>query len=268
MEEFIKANKELWEERTLAHEKSEFYDIEGFLRGNQTLDPIELEEIGDVKGKSLLHLMCHFGLDTLSWGRLGADVTGVDIAENAIELARKLSKQIGMNARFIQSNVYKLPEKLDEQFDIVFMSGGVINWLPDMERLLQVAARYVKPGGFYYLREFHPFFWVFDDEIEQPILKVMYPYFQGKDPLHFESDTSYASDKKMKKLNQYEWGHTVSTILNSAVKAGLRIEFFNEFPFTSYKALMFLEEKGPLRWELPEGFVSLPMMFSLKAIKE
>ncbi|MGY5877374.1 MAG: class I SAM-dependent methyltransferase, partial [Candidatus Thorarchaeota archaeon] len=193
MDDFIKANKELWEERTLAHEKSEFYNVEGFLRGNQTLDPIELEEIGDVKGKSLLHLMCHFGLDTLSWARLGANVTGVDIAKNAIELANKLSKQIGMDTRFIQSNVYELPAKLDEQFDIVFMSGGVINWLPDMEGLLQIAARYVKPGGFYYLRDFHPFFWVFDDEIEEPILKVRYPYFQGKEPLHFESDMSYAS---------------------------------------------------------------------------
>jgi SAM-dependent methyltransferase len=268
MEEFIEANREMWEDRVDVHKDSKFYDVEGFLKGRQTLDPIEIEEVGDVSEKSLLHLMCHFGMDTLSWARLGAITTGMDFSEKAITLAKKLSKQIGVESRFITSDIYKLPEVLDEEFDIVFTSGGVLTWLPDIEEWGRVAARYVKRGGFFYIREFHPIPFVFDDERDDDELVLSYPYFKMDEPLKFEDDSTYAdSEVKLQARTSYEWPHSLSSVVNSLINAGLQIEFLNEFPFTTWKELPFMMEREDGRWVLPSHQESLPLMYSIKASK-
>jgi ubiquinone/menaquinone biosynthesis C-methylase UbiE len=205
MDEFIKANKDIWEDRVAVHKESKFYDVETFLKGKQTLDPIELDEVGDVSDKSLLHLMCHFGMDTLSWSRLGAKTTGVDFSENAVKLAGDLSNQIGVDARFIASDIYKLPEVLDDEFDIVFTSGGVLTWLPDLNEWAKIVAKYVKRGGFFYIREFHPFPYVFDDDEEGENFRLRYPYFTPEEPLEFEANSSYAEpDSKLKAMVKNE----------------------------------------------------------------
>ena len=268
MDEFIKANRDLWEARVDIHKNSKFYDVEGFLKGKQTLHSIELEEIGDVSGKSLLHLMCHFGMDTLSWARLGANALGVDFSEKAINLARNLSKQIGVNARFIASNIYDVHEILEEEFDIVFTSEGVISWLPDMTMWAKVVAQYVKSGGFFYIREFHPFPFVFDDDEGVEDFRLRYPYFAQEKPIKFKASSSYVEqDAKLKPMVLYQWNHSISTLINSLIDAGLRIDFFNEFPFTTWRALPFLKEQEDGRWVLPSHQESMPLMFSLKATK-
>jgi len=265
MDEFLKANRELWDKLASIHHKSEFYDVEGFLKGKQTLDPIELDELPNLTGKKLLHLQCHFGMDTLSLARLGAEVTGVDFSPEAIGLAKFLSEEAGIGARFVCANVYDVPKVLDERFDIVFTSGGVIMWLPDLDKWANVISSSLKPGGLFYIREFHPFAYVFDDEDNVTELRVKYPYFQGKDPLEFEDDGTYASEEKTGMMKTYEWNHSVSDILNSLINNGLRIDHFNEFPVTGYKALPFMIEKG--RWVLPDNEDKLPLMFSIKATK-
>ncbi|MFW9799973.1 MAG: class I SAM-dependent methyltransferase [Candidatus Thorarchaeota archaeon] len=267
MDEFMEANREMWDDRVDVHKKSEFYDVKGFLQGKQTLDPIELEEVGNVDGKTLLHLMCHFGMDTLSWARLGAKATGVDFSEKAVILAEDLSRQTGLNARFIASDIYKLPDVLDEEFDIVFTSGGVLSWLPDLERWAKVISLYVRKGGFFYIREFHPFAYVFDDEEGMQDLRFKYPYFTPEEPLRFDNGSTYADSTKLKTMVTYEWNHSISTIINSLVESGLRIDFFNEFPFTTWKALPFLKKRSVRRWVLPSNEDSLPLMFSLRASK-
>ena len=268
MDEFIKANKDMWDDRVNVHKKSKFYDVEGFLKGKQTLDPIELDEVGDVNGKSLLHLMCHFGMDTLSWARLGARTTGIDFSEKAVKLAQELSKQIGVDAHFIASDIYKLPEILDGEFDIVFTSGGVLTWLPDLKKWAQVVAKYVTRGGVFYIREFHPFPYVFDDDEGVTDLKLRYPYFTPQEPLKFEDGSTYADpNATIKRTVTYEWNHSISTLVNSLIDAGLRIEFFNEFPFTTWKALPFLKERKDGRWVMPAHQESMPLMYSLRAIK-
>ena len=178
MDDYLKANRENWNERTPIHARSEFYDVEGFKAGRSTLTSIELEEVGEVAGRSLLHLQCHFGLDTMSWARLGAKVTGVDFSDQAIALARSLSKETGIEADFVLSDIYELPDVLDEQYDIVFTSFGVLNWLPDLKKWAQVIARFLKPGGTFYIVEFHPFADVFDEESDAVELRLHYPYFQ------------------------------------------------------------------------------------------
>ena len=268
MDEFIQANKHMWERRVDVHKGSKFYDVEGFLKGKQTLDPIELDEVGKVTDKSLLHLMCHFGLDTLSWARLGAKVTGVDFSEKAVKLACDLSKQISVEARFIVSEIYKLPHVLDDEFDIVFTSGGVLTWLPDLKKWARVVSKYVKQGGIFYIREFHPFPYVFDDDEGVTDLRLRYPYFTPTEPLKFEDGSTYADpDAKIEQTVTYEWNHSISTLINSLIDAGLRIDFFNEFPFTTWKALPFLQKRDDGRWVLPSHQESMPLMYSLKATK-
>ncbi|UCB52608.1 MAG: class I SAM-dependent methyltransferase, partial [Candidatus Zixiibacteriota bacterium] len=150
MDKFMKQNLKHWNEVTPIHRKSEFYGVEGFKAGRCTLMPLEREELGDVSGKTLLHLQCHFGLDTLSWARLGARVTGVDFSEKAIDLAKSLSKELGIDADFVHSNIYHLPDVLKGEFDIAYTSHGVLCWLPDLAEWGRIIARFLKPGGTFY----------------------------------------------------------------------------------------------------------------------
>jgi len=268
MDEHLKANRDLWDEWTLMHKDSKEYDLEGFLKGKQTLNPIEIHEMGSVEEKSLLHLQCHFGLDTLSWARLGANVTGVDFSERAIELARKVSSQIGIDAEFIKSNIYDLPDVLDRKFDIVFTSEGVLVWLPDLEKWATIISRFLKRGGKFYIREGHPFIKVFDDEIKTQEFKIRYPYFTPSEPCQFRGSETYTESKrKIEPMDWYEWNHSVSEIINSLIRAGLTIEFFNEYPFITGKVLPFLVEEGDGKWTLPSGMGELPLMFTLMATK-
>src|ERR1700689_736931 len=156
MDERLKANLDAWNQMARIHAASRGYRLGEVKAGGNVVKPIELREGGDGRGKSLLHMQCHFGLDTMSWARLGAKVTGVDFSDDAIALARSISDELKIPARFIQSNIYDAPAVLDEQFDIVFTSYGALCWLPDITRWAQVAASFVKPGGFFFIGGFHP----------------------------------------------------------------------------------------------------------------
>ena len=207
-------------------------------------------------------------MDTLSLARLGAEVTGVDFSPEAIELAKVLSKTADLDAKFICENVYNIPKILDEKFDIVYTSGGVIMWLPDLDEWASVISSVLKPGGVFYIREFHPFSYIFDDDDSVTELRVKYPYFQGKDPLMFEDEGTYADNEaKTGKMKTYEWNHPISVIINSLITNGLRIDHFNGFPVTGYKALPFMIEKEKDKWVLPENEDKVPLMFSIKATK-
>src|SRR5918992_1340625 len=158
------ANRALWDEWTEIHVGSDFYDVAGFKAGRINPRDYEIDEVGDVLGKKLLHLQCHFGIDTLSWARLGAIPTGVDYSERAVALARSVAGELGLDARFVLSNVYDLPGVLDERFEVVYTSRGVIGWLPDLDRWAQVIAHLLEPGGIFYMTEGHPILWTLDDD--------------------------------------------------------------------------------------------------------
>ena len=150
MDNYINYNQDLWNELTPIHERSKFYDLEGFRSGKQSLKSIELDELGDVSGKSLLHLQCHFGVDTLSWARKGGIVTGIDFSDASINLAQSLSRELGIKASFFRANIYDLPDILKAEFDIVYTSYGVLAWLPDLKRWAEIIVHYLKRGGFFY----------------------------------------------------------------------------------------------------------------------
>ncbi len=267
MDDYMNTNKELWDKLANIHHDSEFYDVKGFLEGKQTLDPIELEELPDLTGKHLLHLMCHFGMDTLSLARLGAQVTGIDFSSKAIDLATALAKTAGIDAKFVCSNVYDTRKVLKEKFDFVYTSAGVLTWLPDIEEWAKVVSESLKSGGSFYIREFHPFSYIFNDE-DPKDLQVKYPYFQGKDPIMFENEGSYADENaETGVMKTYEWNHPISKIISSLIDAGLRIDFFHEFDVTTYKAFPFMIKKENGRFVLPKDGDKVPLMYSIMATK-
>jgi SAM-dependent methyltransferase len=266
MNEYLETNRKRWDELAPLHAQSGFYDVQGLRDGGLTLMPLEQEELGDVAGRSLLHLQCHFGLDTLSWARLGAQVTGVDFSEQAITLARSLSAELGIAADFVHSDVYDLPSVLNGRFDIVYTSYGVLCWLPDLPRWARVIAHFLRPGGTFYIAEIHPFAYVFHDEEDAEDLKVFYPYFHSAEPLRFQEQGSYAAPgADVLHTVTYEWQHSLGDVVNSLISAGLRIEFLHEFSYACFKMFPFLEQDADGWWRLDQEYGSIPMTFSLKA---
>jgi len=266
MNDFLNINQVWWNERVSLHADSRFYDVQSFKDGRITLMPLERQELGNVDGQSLLHLQCHFGLDTLSWARLGARVTGVDFSEEAITLARSLSREVSVSATFIHSDIYSLPTRLSNQFDIVYTSYGVLTWLPDLIGWAEVIAHFLRPGGTFYIAEIHPFAHVFYDEPDAEALEVHYPYFHDVEPMRFEMEGSYAAPEAQTAHKvTYEWSHSLGDIVNALISAGLRIEFLHEFPYASYQMFPFLMQDETGWWRLPDLDSSIPMTFSLKA---
>lgn len=265
MDEFSRSNRNLWNEWAHVNAASDLYRLEEFKAGEIKLSDLERGEVGDVDGKSLLHLQCHFGMDTLSWARLGAQVTGVDFSDHAIAMADRLAKEMNIPARFVCSDIYALDEVLQEQFDIVFTSYGVLGWLSDIPRWAKIAADRVKPDGFFYIAEFHPFAMVLDDEASS--YRLRYPYFE-KEVMAFDVQGSYADrNAKVATKVEYGWNHTLGEIVTSLVDAGLTIEFLHEFPFSVYEQLPYLKPDGMGLWQQADQPAMMPLMFSLKAWK-
>jgi SAM-dependent methyltransferase len=261
-EEWLGVNRALWDERVPIHVASAFYDVEGFVDGGSTLRSFELEEVGDVEGVTLVHPQCHFGLDTLSWTRRGARVTGLDFSTPAILAARKLAADASLEAQFVEADVYGAVEALgDRRFDLVYTGLGALNWLPDIERWARVMAALMAPGGRFYLAEFHPFAGVFADED----LTVVYPYFHAE-PFVWDEPGTYADPGAPTVHNRsIEWNHGLGAVVSALVSAGLRIEFLHEHDHTLFARWPFLEPGGDGTYRLPEGTPSLPLMYSLLA---
>lgn len=268
MRRFFDENRRLWDKLTGINARSPMYDLEAFKRGRNTLDTIEIEELGDVAGKSILHLQCHFGQDTMSLARMGVKVVGVDFSEEAIKLARSLAAELSITAEFICCNIYDLPQHLDRKFDIVFTSGGVLCWIDDLAKWAQLIDRYLKLDGFFYIREFHPVACVFDNE-EATELRARWSYFHRDEPEAFETDGSYSDHlvKFDRPCKSYEWQHPMADVVNALLSVGLKLEFLHEFPYCSYDCYPFLEKGADGRWRFPGGRELIPLMFSLKALK-
>ena len=266
MDKYIAENRDYWDEITPIHVRSAFYDIAGFKAGTSTMRmPFEAEEMGNLDGKSLLHLQCHIGMDTLTWARAGAKVTGADFSGEAIKTARLLSREIGIKARFIESDIYALPDVLKEKYDIVYTGGGAICWLPDLPRWAGIIAHFLKPKGFFYIMEGHPFMSVFDNSPEATELKVKYSYFNAPEWIDEEPGYDYADSTYAIKSRQNEWMHPLSEIINSLIQAGLKIDFLHERPMIFFKALPFMVKGKDKYWHLKGD--KLPQIFSLKATR-
>jgi SAM-dependent methyltransferase len=266
MDEYLQANQELWDRWTIEHERSPFYDVAGFKAGKDRLRSIELSELGNVSGRSLLHLQCHFGMDTLAWARRGAIVTGVDLSEKSIALARSLSQELRIPAQFVRTDISQLPEELSGEFDIVFTSYGVLHWLWDLREWGEIIAHFLKPNGIFYIVEDHPTFRIFTREDETKI-KLANPYFFSTTPDRVEERGSYATDHQGESATFYIWNHGLGEVITALIDAGLTIEFLHEFPYAARAKFPFMEKGEDGWWRLPKEYVQIPFLFSLQARK-
>jgi len=261
----IAANRALWDDRVPVHATSDFYDVDGFKAGRSTLEPFEVEEVGPVAGLDLVHLQCHFGLDTLSWARLGARVTGLDISEVGVATAQDLADEVGIDADFVAGDVYGAVAALGGRtFDVVFTGLGALNWLPDIDRWAAVVDALLRPGGFLYLAEFHP--WV--NTLSYQDLTVETSYWNDPEGELSIGDGSYVeTSDTFSHTESWEWNHALSEVMGALLDRGLAVELFHEHPYTLYRRWPFLEARQHGTFWLPEGMPGLPLMYSLKMRK-
>jgi SAM-dependent methyltransferase len=252
IDEYFEMNRAGWDRRTEIHARSKFYDVDGFLGGATSLREIELGELTDVEGRRLLHLQCHFGLDTLSWARRGAICTGVDLSPVAIEQARALSRRGGLDAEFVCANVYDFDRGDAPPYDIVFTSYGAICWLPDLARWAAVVSSNLASGGTFYMVEFHP---IHD-------LLAGYSYF-AEDTPSVEEEGTYTENGDEAVAEFAVWSHPMSGVVNELVGAGIEIVRLNEFPFSPYDCFEGLKEREPGRFYLEHGGRDVPMVYSI-----
>ena len=284
---------------------SEFYNVEGFKEGGSSLLPLELEELGNVAGKRLLHLQCHFGMDTLSLARMGAEVTGVDFSPEAIAAARRLAAESGLEATFVQSDIYDLdgvaPPEWDGAFDIVFVTYGAVEWLHDLRPWADLIVRFLRPGGTFYMAELHPFSGTLEleelpDDAEtgaaaepgagaQPARRAgarepspryrlvhTYGYFPSGEPQRFDVEGSYADPTaEVRQKVCYGWPHPIGEVLGVLLARGLRLELFNEHPFSCSPFWPQMKKLDDGWWwlldESGKPRTDLPFLYSLRAHK-
>lgn len=261
---YFDANKENWNNRVDTHFNSDFYGINKFLQNKNSLNSIELNELGEIKDKELLHLQCHFGQDTISLANLGAITTGVDFSDKAIQKAIQLAQMMNVHSDFTCSNIYNLRENLNKKFDIVFTSYGTIGWLPDINKWAEIVSHFLKPGGKFLIVEFHPFIWMFDDNFE----KFQYSYFHTDEPITEIPNKTYTDGNEELNAVQYSWNHTLSDVINSLLNNGLEITSLKEYNYSPYNCFPHMIESKTGKYVFKKYGDKLPLVYSLSAAKK
>jgi len=266
-ETWFEANRLIWNDRVPIHRASDFYGVAAFKAGAEVLHDFELAEVGDVTSQRLVHLQCHFGMDTLAWARHGADVTGIDLSESGITAARDLAQELAIPARFETANVYDAADVLGETYDVVYTGRGSLNWLPDLAGWAAVVDRLLRPGGILYLNELHPLPGMMAADSLQPELD----YFSRAEGYELNAAGSYTeTGETTAHSRSFQWIHGTSEVITALLGVGLEIELFREFDFTVFARFPFLEcEEDGLRriYRMPEGMPRLPLLYSVRARK-
>lgn len=268
---FFAQNRLNWDDRAEIHLRDEAggYQIAAFLAGADTLHDIEHEEIGDLSGLRIAHLQCHIGIDTLCLARRGASCVGLDFSPRAIAAARMLQQKTGLDARFVEGNVYDARRLIAGDFDMVYVTWGAIGWLPDIRRWAEVVSSLLRPGGRLYLLEGHPSFMQVDER--SPELRIGFDWCTPQDsPLTMSEDTTYTGDTaKITHPVTHEWLHPLSAVVNAVIDAGLAVERLNEHERLAWQfAPWMVPIEGRRRmWVLPQGMPKMPLAYSLSARK-
>jgi 2-polyprenyl-3-methyl-5-hydroxy-6-metoxy-1,4-benzoquinol methylase len=262
--DYLEKNRSLWNQRTAWHVAAPnlTYDIPAFLKGKSTLNEIELNLLGDVRDKEILHLQCHFGLDSLSLGRMGARVTGVDFSEEAIKKANDLASEANITANFICSDVYELKTQLQQSFDIIYTSYGVIGWLPDMDRWADIISHFLKPGGMLVFVEFHPVVWMYDNDFT----KVEYSYFKS-DPIIENEEGTYADPNAPMSAESVSWNHSIGEVCTALLNKGLALADIREYNYSPYNCFRHTEQIADDKFIIKPFGDKIPLVYSIIAKK-
>ena len=261
-DKYLEINKQSWNKRTEVHFGSEFYDNKTFIEGRNSLNDIEMPLLSDISGKSVLHLQCHFGQDTISLSRMGAQATGIDLSDNAIQKAKELAKTCGTDTRFVESDVYDLPNRLNEKFDLVYTTYGTIGWLPDMDRWAAVANHFLKPGGRLVFADFHPVVWMFDDDFKE----VKYRYFNDT-AIEEKEEGTYTNPEAKLNEDYVSWNHGIGEVVSALQRQGLFIKDLNEYDYSPYDCFKGTIEFEPGKFRIEKMGNKIPMVYRLSAVK-
>ncbi len=261
MKPYIKSNKILWDELAKAHLNDPFYQVAAFRQGKDSLHAPEIALLGDLQGLKVLHLQCHFGLDTLSLARRGAQVTGVDFSPEALKIARKLSEETGWKADFLEGDITDGLILPSANFDLIFTSYGVIHWLPDLKVWSQAINHHLKSGGRFVMVEFHPLLQILDNAS----LSVVYSYFHEKKPVKQHIHASYTG-KKIPSKDEFTWNHPLDSILQTLISNGLNITDFREYDFSPYPCYENMTMRRSNEFIVDTKY-TLPHLFSVVAKK-
>ncbi len=260
-DKFFEINKQTWNNKTPVHAVSKFYDGDAFAKARNSLNSYELNALPEVKGKSLLHLQCHFGQDSLSWAARGAEVTGVDISNVAISKASELSAELNIPADFVCCNVLETSRYVQKQFDIVFTSYGVIGWLPDLKPWAKMIAERLRKGGTFYMAEFHPIAWMYEYLDDKPILKY---HYDQSEVIYEEYKGTYADADADITSKEYTWNHSLSNVIQALIDAGLSVVNFTEHDGSPYEVFPEMESRGDGLYYLKEQ--KYPLIYELKMV--
>ena len=254
----------MWDATAPLHVASAFYDVAGFKAGRSELRRHEIADLGDVSGKQLIHLQFHFGMDTLSWARLGARVTGVDFSEPAVRAARELARDIGIEAQFVTADVYDAVAAVGHcQFDIVYTGVGALCWLPDIERWARVVHDLLRPGGELYLFEFHPVKWMIQAAAPSTV-EIRDGYFTPAEGHREIGGVTYA-DASSSGASTVEWNHPLGEVVTALARVGLRIESLRELDRDVLRQWDVMQAADDGMYSMPPDRPSLPLMYVLRA---
>ena len=264
MQDYKTINQTAWDKKAGIHFESDFYDVKGFLEGKTSLQSIELALLGDIVGKKILHLQCHFGQDSISLARMGADVVAVDFSKEAIALANELYQKERLQnpnlgkVTFICADIFDLPSLLDTKFDLVFTTYGTIGWFPDLEEWAAMIANYLKPKGRFVFAEFHPVVWMYDNDFQQ----VAYNYFKDE-PIVEVLEGTYAKKDAEVVFDTITWNHSLSEVFGVLLKNNLQVIDFQEYNFSPYDCLSGMEKIGERKFQLKVFGNKIPLVYSL-----
>ncbi|WP_104432015.1 class I SAM-dependent methyltransferase [Kineococcus xinjiangensis] len=270
----VAANRANWDERVASHLIA--YGVEDFIADPTRTTSIVRDDLalmaphlpgGSPAGLDLVHLQCHIGLDTLSWARLGARVTGIDFSSASTAAARDVAARAGLAATFLDSDVDSALDACGDRFDVVYTGVGALCWLPDLTRWARVVAGLLRPGGLFAVRDAHPVLSAVDDDRSDGALVLTHPYFPTGGPQHYDDGTTYAdADVRLQHADTYEWQHSLAEIVQALLDAGLTLTSLAEHRTIPWRALpQMVETAGG--YVLPVGGDRLPLTFSLTATK-
>ncbi len=264
LQTYFEANKELWNNKTDIHIKSEFYDNKGFLAGRNSLNDIELEYLKDIKGKKVLHIQCHFGQDSISLARMGAQVTATDISDKAIDAARKFNDDCGTDVTFIETDTYSIGNHVTEKFDIVFMSYGVTCWLPSIDQLAELVVERLNPMGRIVCAEFHPMLFTFDFDTD----KISYGYNNVKVYEEHTEGTYAQDDDNDLRGKEYFWQHSLEELSMPYIKRGMKLSTFREYYYSPYNIFDAMQEVEKGKFVYGDFPYPIPHIYLFEFIKD
>lgn len=271
LDEYQRDNQANWNDRAAVHATSDSYGLHRFVDDPEAISQIiqfDAPLIGDVRGLRIAHLQCHIGTDTISLARLGAEVVGVDFSPAAIEIARTLSTNSGTPVEFVLANVYDAAKAIGGTVDFVYTSVGTICWLSDIDRWAAAVADLLEPGGQFYIRDGHPYLWIWEEVDGE--LRPTYDYWTEPDaPLSWNDAETYTDGDHSTIINtrHHEWNHSLPDIVNALVSNGMYVDRMAEHQGLDWPLTPAFELEGD-QWFFPEPLRSkVPAMFSLWATK-